>query len=34
MSKQSTKRDRVPLISRAKINTVKQTIAVIVLYLA
>ncbi|KAL1502273.1 hypothetical protein ABEB36_007439 [Hypothenemus hampei] len=34
MSKQiATKRDRVPLISRAKINTVKQTVAVIVMYI-
>ncbi|XP_030763320.1 oxytocin receptor-like isoform X2 [Sitophilus oryzae] len=31
--KATTKKNRVPLISRAKINTVKQTVAVIVMYI-
>ncbi|XP_066249469.1 oxytocin receptor-like isoform X2 [Euwallacea similis] len=33
VNKSLTKRERVPLISRAKINTVKQTVAVIVMYM-
>nr|QGA72523.1 inotocin receptor [Rhynchophorus ferrugineus] len=32
-SQKNTKKNRVPLISRAKINTVKQTVAVIVMYI-